>query len=479
MISQKSIETIRKAIKFKYDEHVGRLLAIPNAHLYKIVPNIGIPIASILENFNKDTGKELNRYGDEIKAEVFRVLEKQRLSELTEEDKKSVLHMVDEYCNPELYLKRFELMLQSIKRKTFSYGIKMDLTNNRIDNQKSICEVYARNSTRRIKAKIENDLDCIVESFKSEKNESSNDEMMNVDSLLEILEAYSLSQEDTSILAGVQHDRLVEAVNVFIFHHCSLLGLRGWSDVIQGLRDPGVDAIWQCSKGGATLKLGIQVKSHGDFSNVKDSFRRIVLSQISDSRRINPKRLLLFLGADLTNASQREKARGIISDVQQMQDNYVVAISPEKVAGLWRWNEKLNVSVIDQMIEAGYPWLTTVYDTIGNVNQNSWGKGTGGSWTKTKRTILYVGEEVRIRAIAMAENMDNIQFRFSVQPSGGSFQTRRDWGTSEEWKWLIQETDIGRGVCVMVSVRRIKTYYQFQDSDDYTYATYDILPRKT
>ena len=479
MISQKSIEKIRKAIKFKYDEHVGKLLNIPNAHLHKIVPNRGIPVTGILESFNKDTGKELSRYGDEIKAEVLRVLEKFSLREFSEEDKKAILDIVDEYCNAELYLKRFELMLQSMERKTSSYSMKIGITKNRIDNQKSICEAHARNSTRRIKAKIENELDCIIESLKSEKNESTNDEIMNVESLLEILEAYSLSQEDTSILAGVQHDRLVEAVNVFIFHHRSSLGLRGWSDVIQGLRDPGVDAIWQCSKGGTKSKLGIQVKSHGDFSNVKDSFRRVVLSQISDSRRINPTRLLLFLGADLTNPSQREKARGIISDVQQMQDNYVVTISPEKVAGLWRWNEKLNVSAIDQMNEAGYSWLTTVYDTIGNVNQNSWGKGTGGNWTKTKRTVLYVGEEIGIRAIAMSEDTDNIQFRFSVQPSGGSFQTRRDWGTCEEWTWLIQETDIGRGVCVMVSVRRIKTYYQFQDSDDYTYATYDILPRKT
>lgn len=478
MISQKSIDTIRKAIKFKYDEHVHKLLVIPDTHLQKIVPNRGIPVTGILGSFNKDTGIELNRYGNVIKSEILRVLEKLKLIEFTEDDKKVILNIVDEFCKPELYLKRFDLMLQSIERKIFSYGIKIDLSKYRIDNPKSVCEAHARNTIRLIKAKIDNELDCIIESSKSEKNEFINDEMINIENLLEILEAYSLPQEDTSILVGIQHDRLVEAVNNFVFHHGSLLGLRGWSDVIQGLRDPGVDAVWQCSNAGVTSKLGIQVKSHGDFSNVYDSFRRVVLSQISDSHRINLKRLLLFLGADLSNLSQREKARGITSDVQQMQDNYVVTISPEKVAGLWQWNEKLNVRAINQMKEAGYPWLTTVYDTIGNVNQNSWGKGTGGNWTKTKRTVLYVGEEIGIHAIAMSEDINNIQFRFSVQPSGGSFETRRGWNTCEEWKWLIQETDIGRGVCVMVSVRRKKAYYQFQDSDDYTYATYDILPRK-
>lgn len=366
-------------------------------------------------------------------------------------------------CLSGLVLRVFERMAdidQRLRGKGYPNSVSKENVGERASN---LCRV------------IEKFSEAHIASAKAGKNKV----MMNIDSLLELLEAYSLSQEETSILSGIQHDRLVEAVNVFIFHHGSLLGVRGWSDVTQGLRDPGVDAVWQCSIGGATSKLGIQVKSHGDFSSTVDSFRRVVLSQISDSRRINPERLLLILGADLTNASQREKARGIISDIQQMQDNYVVTISPEKVAGLWRWNEKLNVSVIDQMREAGYPWLTTVYDTVGNINQNSWGKGTGGGWTKTRRTVLYVGEEVGIRAIAMAENADDIQFRFSVQPSGGGFQTRRDWGTCAEWKWLVQESDIGRGVCVMVSVRRIKAYYQFGDSDDYTYAIYDILPRNT
>ena len=172
MISQKSIEAIRKAIRFKYDEHVGILLAIPNAHLHKIEPNRGIPFTGILESYNKDTGKELNRYGEEIKAEVFRGLEKLKLSEFSEEDKKAILHIIDEYCNPELYLKRFELMVKSIERKTRSYGIKIDLTKNRIDIPKSICESYSRNTTQRIRSKIENELDFIIESFSSEGNET-------------------------------------------------------------------------------------------------------------------------------------------------------------------------------------------------------------------------------------------------------------------------------------------------------------------
>ena len=122
MIRQESIEAIRKAIKFKYDEHVGKLLSIPNAHLDRIVPNKSIPITDILGGFNKDTGKELSRYGDDIKSEVSRVLEKLKLNEFSEEDKKIILDIIEKHCNPNLYLKRFEIMLSSIERKTSPYG---------------------------------------------------------------------------------------------------------------------------------------------------------------------------------------------------------------------------------------------------------------------------------------------------------------------------------------------------------------------
>ncbi len=147
MMNQKSIEAIRKAIKFKYDEHVGKLVSIPNSHLDKIVPNKGIPITDILKGFNKDSGKELSRYGDVIILEVSRIFEMLKLTEFSEEDKKLILDIVDEFCKPELYLNRFKVMLSSIERRSFSYGQKIDLANNRADMQRAICESYARNTT--------------------------------------------------------------------------------------------------------------------------------------------------------------------------------------------------------------------------------------------------------------------------------------------------------------------------------------------
>jgi len=167
-MNQNSLDTVRKAIKFKYDEHVGKLLSIPNAHLEMIVPNKGIPLNEILKGFNRDSGQELFRYGNEITTEISRIIEKLNLSEFSGDDKDSIMKIVDEFCIPELYLKRYTIMLSSIERKITSYGLKADLSGNIISLNKAICESYARNNTQRIKSKIENELNCLVESFRSQ-----------------------------------------------------------------------------------------------------------------------------------------------------------------------------------------------------------------------------------------------------------------------------------------------------------------------
>ena len=167
-MNQKSLDAIRKAIKFKYDEHIGELIFIPNVHLDKIVPNRGLPSNTILKGFNKDSGKELFRYGEEIISEISRILDKLKPSKFSDEDKNSILVIVDEYCKPELYLKRFTIMLDSIERRFGSYGHKINLAKNNISIARAICKCYAYNNTQRIRSKIENELDCLVESYQSQ-----------------------------------------------------------------------------------------------------------------------------------------------------------------------------------------------------------------------------------------------------------------------------------------------------------------------
>ena len=173
MLRDKSIEIIKSAVKFKYNAHVGRLLSIPNKPLNKIVPNRGLPIIDILKEFNSDTNKELLNYGEQLRGDILRILETLKLSDFTEEDKTVIMAFIETHCQPDLYIKRFEIMIGSINKRVLSYGHKFEPDKYRIDIPKSLCEVGAKNITRKIKARIGNDLDCIVESFKSTTNKSN------------------------------------------------------------------------------------------------------------------------------------------------------------------------------------------------------------------------------------------------------------------------------------------------------------------
>jgi hypothetical protein len=132
----------------------------------------------------------------------------------------------------------------------------------------------------------------------------------------------------------------------------------------------------------------------------------------------------------------------------------------------------------EEMHQAGYACLKIVTDSLGNRNENSWGKTNGGDWSHPKNTKVHVGNAVHIIASAASINeKDSLEFKFAVQRSGSSFATRQEWSKGAEWTWNIEKGDIGRNVVVMVSIRKPKDYYQFNDADDYTYAIYDVSPQ--
>ncbi|WP_277812109.1 hypothetical protein [Chromohalobacter canadensis] len=299
--------------------------------------------------------------------------------------------------------------------------------------------------------------------------------MNKIEPILEVLQLYELARDETALLCNVPHDDLVGATNDFLFHHAPRFGITGSGDLTQGLRDGGVDSVWQYRASDISGQLGVQIKSSGDFDQ-GSSFRRSVMAQIAESRQYNLTHFLIGLAADLTNASHREKARGILADVARMTDNYVIALSPEKVAGLWKWRQGLNIAPIEQMRLAGYSWLTATYDSLGNLNQNSWGKGTGGDWSNLRCGTIHSGQSVTIRAIGHSPTNSQLEYRFSVQRSGQSFIVRKDWSPSDTWTWHLELADVGRHVTVMIEIRTVKEYYQFNGSDDYNYATYDVLP---
>lgn len=162
MLSEEAIKTIRNALKFKYDEHISRLLVIPKKHLDKIIPNKGLPIVEVLQGLNADTTEEVRRYGEVLQAELVRKIERIGISDFTKEDHDLIIQLLEDYCSPDLYKKRFKIMLGSIERKIKGYGIAFDITNYRVDIPKSCCDVGSENLIRNIKAIISNELNCHI-----------------------------------------------------------------------------------------------------------------------------------------------------------------------------------------------------------------------------------------------------------------------------------------------------------------------------
>ena len=170
MLNDDSLKIVKKAIRLKYDEHVGKLLNIPDRYLSKIVPNKSLPISDILKDYNTDTMAELRRYENEIKSEIVRVFARLKEIGFTENDKNMVLSVVGDYSKPDLYTKRFQLMLDSIERTLSRYGLKFEREKYRVDIPQSLCDADAINTTRKIKAEISNELEMLVQSSKFKSN---------------------------------------------------------------------------------------------------------------------------------------------------------------------------------------------------------------------------------------------------------------------------------------------------------------------
>jgi len=185
MLTDELQNILKRSTRLKYDEHIGKLLDIPQKYLSQIVPNRNIPISEFLKNYNSDTGTELIRFGKEVKNEIIRVLSNFDGLVFSEEDKNLVLLIIEEYIKPALYINRFTLMLGSIERTLNQYGLKFDQEKYRIDIPKALCEVDANNITRRIKSEITNELDILVQCSKL-KNDVSESIIADTANILEL-----------------------------------------------------------------------------------------------------------------------------------------------------------------------------------------------------------------------------------------------------------------------------------------------------
>ena len=165
------IDILRRSLNLVYDDHVGRLLAISQPHLKSINPNKRLPLQEMLKQYNSDVGTEIIRYGNQLEAEVVGVIEKVK-DNPEAPPVEVVMEVIDEFVQPDLYKKRFDIYVQSIERRMRGFGIKLNLDEHRIDIPKSLSFVGADNNCRRIQSGIANAIDKLYLTRTSLENSS-------------------------------------------------------------------------------------------------------------------------------------------------------------------------------------------------------------------------------------------------------------------------------------------------------------------
>jgi hypothetical protein len=132
--------------------------------------------------------------------------------------------------------------------------------------------------------------------------------------------------------------------------------------------------------------------------------------------------------------------------------------------------------IYPSVISAGnYATLAFVADNFGNVNTNSWSKGTGGDWSCTPNCphlSLQVGDVVTITAVASDPNNLPLEYQFTAMRGGRMLQS---WGSANTYVWNVIVDDVGPNSGVMVGVRNNDGLdWQGASGDDYTYMVYNV-----
>lgn len=124
------------------------------------------------------------------------------------------------------------------------------------------------------------------------------------------------------------------------------------------------------------------------------------------------------------------------------------------------------------------PVIDSAADSLGNVNINSWAKGSGSDWSSggiESSPTIYIGDTITFTI--NVSNTTNLHYRFQYQPSGGSFITIQDWSSSNICTWKIPKNAFGKWTIVNVQVRNIDGPNYLGFCDDYTYLTYIVFSR--
>jgi hypothetical protein len=144
-----------------------------------------------------------------------------------------------------------------------------------------------------------------------------------------------VSTEETKAFQNISHEGLCQAFQYWLEQMRIIMGEPVNIVITQSLRDEGIDVLIEFLK--SKVKIGFQIKSYNDVQ--QKTFTQSCVAQISRSKKHGVFRLIMAIGADMTDSSQKEKVRGLTSEISQM-DDYCKVFSPEKTLTIYQTFEK-------------------------------------------------------------------------------------------------------------------------------------------
>ncbi len=147
-----------------------------------------------------------------------------------------------------------------------------------------------------------------------------------VNSLIsEILTPPPLPTKQTDQFKGVPHDEILYAFKYWIEYLKLLLPEPISAEIQQGRQDEGVDLVVKFLS--SEKKVGLQVKSYNEIKS--ETFQSTIMSQITRSKKHNLSKLLIIPCAHLENRSHSSKIRNLMSQIDQLNENYAMVIQPQ------------------------------------------------------------------------------------------------------------------------------------------------------
>lgn len=131
------------------------------------------------------------------------------------------------------------------------------------------------------------------------------------------------------------------------------------------------------------------------------------------------------------------------------------------------------------------PIIISITDSLGNINPNSWAKGTGGDWPLDMRSngsaiycdncIIKIGDKITF-TIKVDKPKEEIVEYSCYSPTGPVIKVWNSTSDTETCEWNVAEQDYGVDSVVLLGIKNQDglNYMSGENGDDYTYAIYKV-----